>query len=159
MTKAGIGYDAPETPDGKFATHSFTEGGETRQIERIAAGSGQLPAVWDDTASVTATGLVAGFTAVTTGCGRIVLKAAANTTTGDTFKFRLVFYNSETPGTSSIIGVSPIITQSFSAVVDEAANKIAAHSTFANDCGASSVGVYVEQLSANGTLLLSMSAI
>ena len=155
MALAGIGYT--EGSGVKIAGYSFTEGGETRTVERIAPGSGILTA-WEDSAlAVTTTGLVSGLTAVTTGKGRVAIGCKAETTAGDTYSFRLVCYDES----SNILGLSALITKEFTALDDggSPAKKFAAVALFANDIGASTVGVYVEDVSANASMDLYLAAI
>lgn len=145
--------------DEKIATHSFTEDTNEKHVERIAAGAGVCPTAWEDTAVVTASGLVSGLSCVTTGKGRIIVNCTADTTVDDIFKFRLVYYSSEVPSTSNIIGTSALITQSFTAVEDNSSDKVASVSVFANDVGASSVGIYVDTVSANDSMTVRLNAI
>jgi hypothetical protein len=76
-----------------IATHSFTEATEERHVERVAPGAGVLGA-WDDTATITATGLVADFSVDTTGRGRIIVGCLCEAALATTLKFRLQFKNS-----------------------------------------------------------------
>lgn len=149
MTTGSIDYGTH-----KIATHTFTEDAETRDIERVTVGAGVV-GDWGDTADVTATGLVSGLEIVTTGKGRIIIGATCNTTVGYFYTFRLVFKNS----LGAVIGVSAAVSPKFGAHND-GTNKYAELAVFANDCGASSVGVYVDALPVSAsTMTLNMATI
>lgn len=139
-----------------LAGYSFTEGGETRFVERIAPGSGVFGS-WEDTATVTATGLVSGFNCTATGKGRVVVGCKAETTTGDTYSFRLVYYDPS----SNILGTSALVVKEFTALTDGGTpeKKFSAVAVFANDIGASTIGVYVEDVSANASMDMMLAAV
>jgi len=122
------------------ATHKVSEDGVDRHIERIAPGAGQVGA-WEDTATVTETGLVSDFSASTIGKGRIIVGAICNTTAELFYKFRLVFKNSA----GTVMGVSASVSPKFGALAD-GTNEYAELAVFANDCGASSVELWLEAL-------------
>lgn len=145
MATEGLGY----TPGAgaNIAVHEFTEGAETRFIERIAPGAGQVGA-WEDTATVTTTGLVSSFSVDATGKGRIVVGAKCNTTPGFFYTFRLVFKNSA----GTVMGVSVSVSPKFGALTD-GTNEYAELAVFANDCGASSVELYLEALPESATTM------
>ena len=137
-----------------IATHSFTEDAETRHVERVAPAAGVLGA-WDDTATVTATGLVSGFSVSSVGKGRIIIGATCNTTALYFYTFRLVFKNSA----GSVVGVSASVSPKFGAHND-GTNEYAEIAVFANDCGASTVEMYVEALPSGATTMtINMAAI
>lgn len=154
MAADSLGFT--EGTGANLAGYSFTEGGETRFIERIAPGSGVFGG-WEDTATVTTTGVVSGLLCTTTGKGRIVVGCKAETTTGDTFSFRLVYYDAS----SNVMGLSALITQPFTAVTDggSPAKKFSAISAFANDVGASTVGLYIDDVSSNASMDVYLAAV
>lgn len=138
MGTDGLGF-TPGT-GANVAVHSVTEDAETRVIERIAPGAGQTGA-WEDTATATTTGLVSGFSVSTIGKGRIIVGAICNTTAGLFYTFRLVFKNSA----GTVMGVSASVSPKFGALTD-GTSEYAELAVFANDCGASSVELYLEAL-------------
>lgn len=130
-----------------IATHKISEGGVDRHIERIAPSAGQLGA-WEDTATVTTTGLIADFSVSTIGKGRIIVGAKCNTTAELFYKFRMVFKNSS----GTVMGVSASVSPKFGALTD-GTNEYAELAVFANDCGATSAELYLEALPAGATTM------
>lgn len=96
-----------------IATHSFTEATEERHVERVAPGAGVLGA-WDDTATITATGLVADFSVDTTGRGRIIVGCLCEAALATMLKFRLQFKNSS----GTVVGLSAEVTSALTEVTD-----------------------------------------
>ncbi len=140
-----------------IATHSFTEATEERHVERVAPGAGVLGA-WDDTAAITATGLVADFSVDTTGRGRIIVGCLCEAALAATLKFRLQFKNS----VGTVVGLSAEVTSALTEVDDGGtpAKRYGTLIVFANDVGASSVQMYVTALPDAATSVdLSMAAI
>lgn len=140
-----------------IATHSFTEGIEERHVERVAPGAGILNA-WDDTATITAVGLVADFSVDTTGRGRIIIGCLCEAALDTTLKFRLQFKNSN----GDVVGLSAEVTSTLTEVDDGGtpAKRYGTLTVFANDVGASSVQMYVTELPAAATsAILNMAAI
>jgi hypothetical protein len=135
MTASKIGFS--EGTGLNIASYSFTEGSETKHMERIAPGAGVLPSGWSYT-SVTANGLVSGLSCSTIGKGRIIVMAKAVTGNTDFFGFRLIYKD----GAGEVIGTSPLIQPTFTEHVD-GTDRFATVSAFANDCCASSVELYV----------------
>ena len=141
----------------RLATHSFSEGGQTKNVERVAPGSGVLGA-WDVTASPTATGLVGSFTLDTTGKGRIIVGCLCEAALATTLKFRLQFKNSA----GTVVGLSAEVTSALTEVDDAGspAKRYGTVTVFANDVGASSVQMYVTALPSGATAVdLMMAAI
>lgn len=152
MALSNIEYGAD-----KLATHSFTESSETKHVERVAPGAGVLGA-WDDSATITATGLVADFSVDTTGRGRIIVGCLCAAALATTLKFRLQFKNSA----GTVVGLSAEVTSVLTEVTDwgSPAKRYGTLTVFANDVGASSVQVYVTVLPAAATSVdLNMAAI
>ena len=140
-----------------IATHSFSEGTETKHVERVAPAAGVLGA-WDDTATITATGLVADFSVDTTGRGRIIVGCLCEADLATTLKFRLQFKNSA----GAIVGLSAEVTSALTEVDDAGspAKRYGTLTVFANDVGASSVQMYVTEIpSAATSVVLNMAAI
>lgn len=139
-----------------IATHSFSEGSETRHVERVAPAAGVLDA-WEDTAQVTALGAVYDFYVNTSGRGRIVVGCIAKGSQNTTCKFRLLFKNSN----DEVIGISAEATSDIVIFKEGSINDyIGTVTVFSNDVGASSVGVYVTALPAGAVYTtLSLSAI
>lgn len=140
-----------------IATHSFTEATEERHVERVAPGAGVLGA-WDDTATITATGLVADFSVDTTGRGRIIVGCLCAAALATTLKFRLQFKNSA----GTVVGLSAEVTAALTEVDDGGtpAKRYGTLIVFANDVGASSVQMYVTALPSGATsVILNMAAI
>ena len=141
----------------RLATHSFSEGGQTKNVERVAPGAGVLGA-WDDTATITATGLVADFSVDTTGRGRIIVGCLCEAALATTLKFRLQFKNSA----GVVVGLSAEVTSTLTEVDDAGspAKRYGTVTVFANDVGASSVQMYVTEIpSAATNVVLNMAAI
>ena len=141
----------------RLATHSFSEGGQTKNVERVAPGSGVLGA-WDVTASPTATGLVSSFSLDTVGKGRIVVGCLCNAALATTFKFRLVFRNS----VNQIVGTTAEVTSTLTEIDDggSPAKRYGTVTVFANDLGASSAQMYITALPAAATSIdVKMAAI
>ena len=141
----------------RLATHSFSEGGQTKNVERVAPGSGVLGA-WDVTAEVTATGLVADFSVDTTGRGRIIVGCLCEAALATTLKFRLQFKNSA----GTVVGLSAEVSSALTEVDDGGtpAKRYGTLTVFANDVGASSVQMYVTALPSAATSVdLNMAAI
>ena len=134
----------------KIATHSFIEATETRHVERVAPGAGVLGS-WDDTATVTATGLVSGLSADCTGRGRIVVGCLCDAALATTLKFKLVLKNSS----GTIIGLSAEVSSALTEVTDggSPAKRYGTVIVFSNDAGASSAEVYVTALPASATAI------
>lgn len=132
----------------RLATHSFSEGGQIKNVERVAPGAGVLGA-WDDTATITATGLVADFSVDTTGRGRIIVGCLCEAALATTLKFRLQFKNSA----GAVVGLSAEVTSALTEVDDAGspAKRYGTLTVFANDVGASSVQMYVTELPASAT--------
>ena len=132
----------------RLATHSFSEGGQTKNVERVAPGAGVL-GTWDDTATITATGLVADFSVDTTGRGRIVVGCLCNAGLATTLKFRLVFSNSS----SQVVGTTAEVTATLTETTDggSPAKRYGTVTVFANDLGASSAQMYITALPALAT--------
>lgn len=131
------------------ATHKISEGGVDRHIERIAPGAGQLGA-WDDSAiGVTAAGLVSGLSVTATGKGRIVIGALCETSADYTYSFFLVFKNS----TGAVVGTSATVIATFKPIDNggSPAKKYATLQVFANDCGATTVELYLVSLPSGAT--------
>ena len=140
-----------------IATHSFSEGAETKHVERVAPAAGVLGA-WDDTASITAVGSVADFSVDTTGKGRIVVGCLCNAALATTLKFRLRFKNSA----GTVVGMSAEATSTLTETTDggSPAKRYGTVTVFANDIGASSVQMYVTTLPSGATAVdLMMAAI
>jgi len=138
MALDGLGYTPGEGAN--VAVHSITEDEETRVIERIAPGAGQMGA-WEDTATATEAGLVSGLSVSTIGKGRIIVGAICNTTPELFYKFRMVFKNSS----GTVMGVSASVSPKFGILTD-GTSEYAELAVFANDCGASSAEIYLEAL-------------
>lgn len=152
-----MAFDSLAYGDDKIATHSFTEATEERHIERVAPGAGVLGA-WDDTATVTAVGLVADFSVDTIGKGRIVIGVLCEGTLATIFKFRLQFKNSA----GTVVGTSAEVSAALTEVTDggSPAKKYGTVTVFSNDLGASSAQMYVTALPAGATaVIVNMSAI
>lgn len=133
-----------------IATHSFSEGAETKHVERVAPAAGVL-GTWDVTASPTATGLVGSFTLDTTGKGRIVVGCLCDAALATTFKFRLVFSNSS----SQVVGTTAEVTATLTETTDggSPAKRYGTVTVFANDLGASSAQMYITALPASATAI------
>lgn len=150
LDKLVFGFD-------NIATHSFTESAEERHVERVAPGAGVLGA-WDDTATISATGLVADFSVDTTGRGRIIVGVQCAAARATTLKFRLQFKNSA----GTVVGLSAEVTSSLTEVLDGGSPSrcYGTLTVFANDVGASSVQMYVTAIPAASTsVILNMAAI
>ena len=134
----------------RLATHSFIEGGQTKNVERVAPGSGVLGA-WDVTASPTATGLVGSFTLDTVGKGRIIVGCLCNAALATTLKFRLQFKNSA----GTVVGMSAEATSTLTETTDggSPAKRYGTVTVFANDLGASSAQMYITALPAAATAI------
>ena len=142
---------------GFIATHSFSEGGQTKNVERVAPGSGVLGA-WGVTASPTATGLVSSFSLDTVGKGRIVVGCLCNAALATTLKFRLVFRNSA----NQVVGTTTEVTSTLTETTGggSPAKRYGTITVFSNDIGASSVQMYVTTLPSGATAVdLMMAAI
>lgn len=140
-----------------IATHSFSEDAETKHVERVAPGAGVLGA-WDDTATITATGLVADFSVDTTGRGRIIVGCLCEAALAATLKFRLQFKNSA----GTVVGLSAEVSSALTEIDDGGtpAKRYGTLTVFANDVGASSVQMYVTALPETATsVVLNMAAI
>ena len=134
----------------RLATHSFSEGGQTKNVERVAPGSGVL-ADWAVTASPTSVGLVGSFSLDTVGKGRIVVGCLCEAALAATFKFRLVFRNS----TNQVVGTTAEVTSTLTEVDDggSPAKRYGTVTVFANDLGASSAQMYITALPAAATAI------
>ena len=142
---------------GFIATHSFSESGQTKNVERVAPGAGIL-GTWDDTATITATGLVADFSVGTTGRGRIIVGCLCEAALATTLKFRLVFSNS----LSQVVGTTAEVTAALTETTDggSPAKRYGTVTVFANDLGASSAQMYITELPASATSIdVKMAAI
>lgn len=139
-----------------IATYTFMEDGVTKHMERIAPGAAVLSA-FDDTATVSAVGLVSGFSAVCTGKGRIILGVKAVTTPSDYCSFRFIFKNDS----DVVIGTSILLQSVFTEVTSGGSPdyRYGTVTVMGNDCCASTVEVYVVTLSANGSMVLSLGAV
>lgn len=155
MAQSSLGY----TPGGgkQIASYSFTEGGQTVDIERIAPGAGVMDG-WDDTATVTATGLVSGFSVISTGRGRIIVGAETDAAADTYFSYRLLFKDAS----ANVIGLSAEISPTITSHDDggSPASRYAAASVIANDMCASTVEILVTAMPSGATSLdLKMSAV
>lgn len=139
-----------------IASYTFIEDGVTKHMERIAPGAAVLSA-FDDTATVSAVGLVADFSAVCAGKGRIILGVKAVTTPSDYCSFRFVFKDEA----GVVIGTSILLQSVFTEISSGGSPdyRYGTATVLGNDCCASTVEVYVVSLSANGTMLLSLGAV
>ena len=139
-----------------IASYIFTEDGVTKHMERIAPGAAVLSA-FDDTATVSAVGLVVDFSANCTGKGRIILGVKAVTTPSDYCSFRFVFKD----GAGVVIGTSILLQSIFTEISSGGSPdyRYGTATVIGNDCCASTVEVYIVSLSANGTMLLSLGAV
>lgn len=140
-----------------IATYSFTEDSVTKHIERIAPGAGVM-AGFDDTASVTAVGLVSGLSASSIGKGRIIIGAKAESVANTDFcTLRLVFKN----GSGDVIGTSVLTQITFTELTSGGSPdyRYGTVAAFANDCCSSSVEVYVVSIPSGSTVLLSLAAV
>jgi hypothetical protein len=137
-----------EYGDKKIATHSFIEGSEERHTERITAGAGVLEYNWTSGVEASAAGLLAGLSRNVVGKGRIAVLGKTTAAAASLFTFRLVYYSTATPSTAGILGLSALITCAVSGLPDNAVplRRFAPAAIFANDIGASCVGIYVESL-------------
>lgn len=135
------------------ASHSFTEDGVTKHMERIAPGAGVLASGWSYT-SVTAVGLVSSLSCATVGKGRIIVMAKAVTGNTDYFGFRLVFKD----GAGVVMGVSELFQPVFGEHVS-GSDRFATISVSANDYCASSVEVYVVTLPTSNQVSLAVAAV
>lgn len=156
-----MGFNDIEISEGvgaNIATHLVTESGVDRHIERIAPGAGQL-GDWDDTAAgVTAVGLVSGLSVSAIGRGRIIVGAKCETSVDYTYSFYLVFKNAS----AVVIGVSATVFATFKHISDGGTpdKKYAAVQCFANDCGATTVELYLVSMPAGATSIdLCMAAL
>lgn len=140
--------DALDYGSDKIATHTFTEDTVEKHVERITAGAGVLGA-WDDTATITTTGLVADFTVPTTGKGRIIVGCLCEGTLATTLKFKLQFKNSA----GTVVGLSAEVFSALTEVTDggSPAKRYGSITVFANDVGASSVQMYATALPVGAT--------
>ena len=129
-----------------IATHSFSEGAETKHVERVAPAAGVL-GTWDDDGFVTAVGMVNNLVVDTTGKGRIVVGCIAVGASDTSFKFRLVFSNSN----GDIVGVSAEAESYITTMLKEFTtnNYYGTMTVFANDVGASFVEMYATGLPAS----------
>ena len=134
----------------RLATHSFSEGGQTKNVERVAPGSGVL-ADWAVTASPTSVGLVGSFSLDTVGKGRIVVGCLCEAALAATFKFRLIFRNSA----NQVVGTTAEVTSTLTEVDDggSPAKRYGTVTVFANDLGASSAQMYITALPASATAI------
>ena len=134
----------------RLATHSFSEGGQTKNVERVAPGSGVM-ADWAVTASPTAVGLVGSFSLDTVGKGRIIVGCLCNAALAATFKFRLVFRNSA----NQVVGTTAEVTSTLTEVDDggSPAKRYGTVTVFDNDLGASSAQMYITALPAAATAI------
>ena len=140
-----------------IATHSFSEGSETRHVERVAPASGVL-GDWNYTANITAVGAVANYSVDTTGKGRIVVGCICEAALATTLKFRLQFKDSE----ENVVGMSAEATSTLTEVYNTwtPPMRYGTITVFSNDIGASSVQIYVTALPSGSTgLRLMMAAI
>ena len=145
----------------KIATHSFVEGSEERHTERITAGAGVLEYDWGSGVEVSSLGLVSGLSLNVAGKGRIVVLSKTAAASASIFAFRLVYYSTASPSTSGILGLSALITCSVTELRDNAIplRRFAPAAIFANDIGASSVGIYVESLPGASSIVFGIGAI
>ena len=143
MTTGSIDYGTH-----KIATHSFTEDAVTKDVERIAPGCGVVGA-WDVTANVTAVGLVGSFSLPSTGRGRIIIGAKCETTADYFYSAFLIFKSS----TGVTLGVSATFSPTFKFHSDGGSpdKKYATVQAFANECGASTVEMYLTALPVGAT--------
>lgn len=140
-----------------IATYSFTEDSVTKHVERIAPAAGVMND-FDDSASVTTSGLVSGFSVSCVGKGRIVIGAkAASVANTDFCTLRLVFKN----GTGEVIGTSVLTQSTFTELTSGGSPdyRYGTVAAFANDCCASSVEVYVVSIPSGSTVLLYLAAV
>ncbi|MCE5199077.1 hypothetical protein LLG39_08880 [bacterium] len=131
------------------ATHVVTEDAKTKHIERIAPGAGQL-GDWDNSVTgVTAVGLVSGLSVSAIGRGRIIVGAKCETSLDYSYSFFLVFKNAS----AVVVGVSATVFATFKQVSDGGSpdKRYASIQCFANDCGATTVELYLVSLPAGAT--------
>ena len=154
MSTGKIGFS--EGVGVNLASYTFLEDGVTKHMERIAPGAAVLSA-FDDTATVSAVGLVADFSANCAGKGRIILGIKAVTTPSDYCSFRFVFKD----GDGVVIGTSILLQSIFTEISSGGSPdyRYGTATVMGNDCCASTVEVYVVSLSANGTMVLSLGAV
>lgn len=155
MTASKVGYT--EGIGLNLATYSFTEDAVTKHVERIAPAAGVM-SDFDDSATVTASGLVSDFSASCVGKGRIIVGAkAASVANTDFCTFRLVFKN----GTGVVIGTSVLTQSTFTELTSGGSPdyRYGTASVFANDCCASSVEVYVVSIPSGSTVLIYLAAV
>ena len=148
MTTSKMGFTEGEGIN--IASHSFLEGGITKHIERIAPGACVLDA-YDDTATISAVGLVADFSSNCTGKGRVILAMKAEAALSDYCLFRLVFKN----GAGDVIGPTVLLQSTFAELMSGGSPnyRYGTAIAFANDLAAASVELYVVQLPPNGTVI------
>lgn len=142
--------------DDKIATYTFSEASQTKHIERIAPSAGVVSG-WEATKSVSAVGAVASFSLACVGKGRIVIGATATSASSakdDSVSFRLVFKDSS----GDILGVSAEAECVLTSFEDNSV-RFGTLVVFSNDCGASSVEVFVEAIKAGVTFTLGLAAI
>lgn len=139
-----------------IATYSFIEAGRTVHVERIAPSAG-VTGSEITSATVIATGLVLGLSLSCPGRGRIVVTTKAEAANTDFCTFRLLFKNSE----GTVLGMSVLAQSSFVEHSDGGTPnyRYGTVTVFSNDCGASSVEVYVVQLPTNGSFIIGLTAV
>lgn len=154
MSSSKIGFT--EGAGLNIASFAFTEDAVTKHMERIAPGAGVM-ATFGDSATVTTVGLVSSFSVDCAGKGRIVFAVKAATANGDFCTFRLVFKN----GNGDVIGTSVLTQSSFTELTSGGSPnyRYGTVSAFANDCGATSVEVYIVQISSNESMVCYLAAI
>lgn len=138
-----------------IAAHSFTEDGETRHVERIAAGAGVAGVLTETTAN--AVGLVGSLSIPTVGKGRIIIGGKAVTGAGDYCSFFLVYKNSE----GVVIGTSSLIQAIFSLYTSGGSPnyRYTNVTVFSNDVGATTVEIYVAVLPSVNSIIFMTTAV
>lgn len=136
-----------------IASHSFSEDGQTKHMERISPGAGVVD-VMPVFVNVTVAGVAAGISRDVKGKGRIIVMAKAETGAGDYFTFRLVYKDAN----GSVMGVSKSVQPVFGEY-SESTFRFSIVSAFANDVCASTVEIYIISLPLSGAVQLSVAAI
>lgn len=148
MAQNKMGYN--EGVGLNIASHSFTEDGMTKHMERIAPGACVLDA-YDDTATISTVGLVPGFSSNCMGKGRIIVAFKAETAMSEYCLFRLIFKN----GAGEIIGPTVLLQSTFAELTSGGSPnyRYGTAVAFANDLAAASVELYMVQLPSGGSVV------
>jgi len=136
-----------------IASHSFTEDGHVKHMERIAPGAGVLQAVPAFVLAST-TGQIGGISVNTAGKGRIIVMAKAETGSTDFFSFRLIYKDAS----GAVIGLSKLMQPTFCEYT-ELNLRFAVPTVVANDVCASSVEIFLVSLPVNLSVHLSAIAV